>query len=1413
MAEAFLLLMNRQRAVPLDEAQPVEAAPAVARIRSLNPRSNTFWIRQIFFDAPPGRYLSVESLMLARESLQDLLTVQLPFMVKIIMHIRLSEEIVDPVSGERETVYSERRIATVPMLVRPLADPGERLRRYVVATARKTLGDRLEHARFNNSLQKFEGIIDMQVFTTPSRELAQLPAAPGGAFLGGCWKELPALLQSGKKGLWSPKNSDHQCFRYCVTAEILGCREWSCAFRKQAAMCNAQPFYDAVPRRGRPSKMRRLSGPVDVHVNGQVIDFSMLPPGSGVTFEDIEKFESGNAGLVEVYVYQWSSVPWVNDDFEFLMPVRSPSLEGRAERTVLLLLHDGHYVLIYDFNKLSSCRSPMFAVSQQANTHDRRNRCHRCMANFKSQEALGRHLSGRVCSQDPGKRQAQSLRMPVGMKSFLYYKAGPSAAMHPCVCYADFETFNTKAPQQLSGQSVLVKQDRVASFAYMAVGRCGFEIPPEHRLRLERASEESGEFGLVEYFLHSLLALAAEYNAWRKRTNVPCQMTPDERERFDLAETCEICGERFLGTKVLHHEHGTGKFLAAACFRCNLGIRMPTTLPIYLHNGASYDFHFVLRFLAHENGYERHEDYIASLLGECGEGDDFTPPGENDPSDEDDEDYCPEYCPSSEDPWGCDLSKIKLGALVKSGEKCLMLSFGPLRFLDSLNVFPTSLASLIDDNKASCSNLSEAFPLLSLRHPIFAAAELDAPERRSKAWELLLKKIPMPFDALCDPACWTWEALLPREAYDNLLTGEKCSEEKYQSVKEIVDFFGFRSFADFHDAYLCTDLALADVMERYRDTFWEHFHLDPCQYVYELIKTNIRGGLGHIAQPFALANHPGLPDFDPARELSWILFYDVNSMYPSIMEKPLPIDGGEWRDLPSSRKERLRYLNELFDSVDYERDDEEVCYMVEVTFDVPWFRHSCVDWAPVCKMPVKRSQLSPYSQSLIQEGQVVSAIPKLVPYLGVHAREVVDLRYLKFIAEHLDVRVFDFHSLVTFRCSPFMKSFVRQTVDTRREYKRNGRKLQAEVQKLTVNVQYGKMVQNQENFRSTRVYTSGLKFQRAASGPDMLDIHPQIMEEHAFLAFVDVQKAGKANVLKSFLQGGWKVLEESRLLMMKAHYRIRRVFDGDLLKSVDPANSSDDSLKPEQSRVRWLGGDTDSSVLQIFADQDPKIALAKANLSVCSPFFDVAGDAKGDALKEHLAPLDEESRELALRRAGELGNFSDELAPHYGIEWVGLAPKMYSLSKTEGESKERAKGVPKSERKKLDHDLYRAILECGGEHKVEFRRLGCRHHVNEVVEIHKRGLTALNTKTWQLDAHRSRPLGHFKNNDVWAACWTALQRGRRGFEERSDVAAFHLMNHILSFVDGEVGFLHRVISSDGRFKGELFNTSYLRSLA
>ena len=107
---------------------------------------------------------------------------------------------------------------------------------------------------------------------------------------------------------------------------------------------------------------------------------------------------------------------------------------------------------------------------------------------------------------------------------------------------------------------------------------------------------------------------------------------------------------------------------------------------------------------------------------------------------------------------------------------------------------------------------------------------------------------------------------------------------------------------------------------------------------------------------------------------------------------------------------------------------------------------------------------------------------------------------------------------------------------------------------------------------------------------------------------------------------------------------------------------------------------------------------------------------------------------------------------------------------------------------------------------MSFCRLGSTGHINTVVNVEKRGLTALNSKVWQLNSHQSRPLGHYKNNTVWAACWEALLRSSSG----SDSGAFRVMNHVLSFLDGEQNFLRREVSN-GKFKGRLFNTSYLKA--
>ena len=479
-------------------------------------------MRQAFVDNPPASYVSVDDIMEAQPHLQDLLNTQLPFMAKVVMRVQLSEESFDPIDGEREVIFSERRFATVLMLVRPLADPAERLRRYVVAGSRRTLEDRLEHDRFNNSQQKLEGIIDLQIFTSPSRELAQLPAAPGGAFEGGCWKELPELLKRGNKGLWSPKNGDHKCFRYCVMAHLLGCATWGRKYRQDAAECRGRPFYALPPYR--PSKAQRALPPVDVQVDGRVIDFSMLP-------EDWRSMCT--SGLPSLGLTKISST-----SCQF---ARRPT--GDAKVTVLLLLRDSHFVLIYNLDQLSSARSIRLPGSQQAEGHRSWNRCHRCMANFSRPETLKNHLARQVCSLEPGKRIAPALQMPDASRGEdrIHYKAGPWAALHPCVVYADFEVFNSPAP--LPEPRILAKQHRVASFAYTAVGRSGFQIPSEHWMVLERATEESGEFGVLEYLLRSLLALAKVYKEWRMWTNKPCCVSPSEKRRHESAEACDICGE------------------------------------------------------------------------------------------------------------------------------------------------------------------------------------------------------------------------------------------------------------------------------------------------------------------------------------------------------------------------------------------------------------------------------------------------------------------------------------------------------------------------------------------------------------------------------------------------------------------------------------------------------------------------------------------------------------------------------------------------------------------------------------------------------------------------------------------------------------------------------------------------------
>ena len=85
----------------------------------------------------------------------------------------------------------------------------------------------------------------------------------------------------------------------------------------------------------------------------------------------------------------------------------------------------------------------------------------------------------------------------------------------------------------------------------------------------------------------------------------------------------------------------------------------------------------------------------------------------------------------------------------------------------------------------------------------------------------------MPYTSITSEQYFELPPVLPREAYDNDLTDEPCTEEEHELVKKVVEHFGLTDQGQYHDLYLYTDaLALADVMEAMRTGWRNHCGLD-----------------------------------------------------------------------------------------------------------------------------------------------------------------------------------------------------------------------------------------------------------------------------------------------------------------------------------------------------------------------------------------------------------------------------------------------------------------------------------------------------------------------------------------------------------------------------------------------------------
>ena len=113
----------------------------------------------------------------------------------------------------------------------------------------------------------------------------------------------------------------------------------------------------------------------------------------------------------------------------------------------------------------------------------------------------------------------------------------------------------------------------------------------------------------IEKFCKDLEELAMEIINYEKKEMIP--LTDKENKSYKKQDIWYICKKEFwynknkenefkLYQKVRDHCHYTGKFRGAAHSICNLKCKVPKEIPVVIHNGSTYDYHFIIKLLVEE---------------------------------------------------------------------------------------------------------------------------------------------------------------------------------------------------------------------------------------------------------------------------------------------------------------------------------------------------------------------------------------------------------------------------------------------------------------------------------------------------------------------------------------------------------------------------------------------------------------------------------------------------------------------------------------------------------------------------------------------------------------------------------------------------------------------------------------------
>ncbi len=1242
-----------------------------------------------------------------------------------------------------------------------------------------------EFAEMHESKITFKGLLKVQMIFIRDRRAHDLnavgesnavppphpPAVGRGVPVGRRWAALPLML-SQRQCCINVTNQDDFCFRYTM---IMWRNGWPTKDPHRP-----QNYITNVPA-GRPP-----AGWVpefeDCGLNFEGLTFP-------VQIKDLDAFEELND--IGIYAYEW------HDTHAAL--IRRPAVVRDVVDEAVVLLHEGHWIIVSNIRVF-------LAGPRQIHQHICY-RCGEVF--WHSEDKLNKHLQIGKCLTDVSQNiESIGYRLPKEKNSLMKFSKFEQQLMQPITCYADFETYQQSTEAEPEPQNdgeeeqrpkglgknanICSKNKGVASWGYYV--RSDVPAIPSGA-KMQRTDAVA--------FLKDIVDVGMRYKALAE-SPVPLIWTAELEEEFRAACSCYLCGKAaehgpapprdapFKRVLVRDHDHFTGRYRGAACQFCNSKAKTPKHIVVFFHNLEKYDGHEIVLAIAKLRGQAVEQAIAeANFEDDADMGEMEEPDGEPICGDDDFALWAP-------------YDKLPFKIIANTKENYMQILFGPVVFRDSFRFNATSMDEWIKSQRRDGASLAESFPILSSSHPFITRSSED----REVVLNQLLQKVPMAYSSIDSPEYFELPAVLNREAYNDDLRNVDCSEERYELVKKAVEFFSLRDQGEYHDLYLYTDfLALADCMESMRRRWFRRFGLDMVHNVtmpsasfqamfkmtdakvklvtdncggkryMDLINKNIRGGLSCIFQPYAKANNwtvvPGiLPErlsqhkqlhhdvrnrhvlasmtpesinellpsdyrqwivengFDPAEETSWIAYVDANSLYPTVMSQNLPVSNYQELELAPCIADRLEFLNALVKTY---RPDGRTGYHIEATYHVPEHLHDYFDLAPIAKRKVRFDELSPHQRDVIKMS-APSRLEgvKLFPFLGEIRECLHTIDMLQYLME-LGVVVTDVHSIWTFQQTPWLRNYIKSLAQSRAQTD-NG--VEKQLIKIVMNSLYGKFCQDKLKQRQWVPFTSVEAYEKAAARCGDYDI---VMRE-PFLGLVSPKKR-VGPILDTPRPAAFHILENSKLVMFKGHYKFFRQRFGDrCCLHLTDTDSFIYKIKCRCLLYELMQG----SKYGIFFDLLDSVSSTEMMMDILRTSSEEYTDIRQAA-----------EIEMAELRAihGKLGAFKLESKKGSYKEFVGLAAKLYSLLKIlfdgETETESKGKAVPTYLLKNdvITHEHYLNILHLPwlADSTVSFKRFQSFQHVITKIEHARKLLTAVQDKTYQIDALTSRPLGHWRN--------------------------------------------------------------------